>query len=247
MAGSNNLSVLLQSQRVSSSSQPLHTLFIPGSSPSTFLGTRSMLSFDGVDRNSSWTFDEEDNGDGDIDGYLHRSEKKRRLTVEQVQSLEKSFEADNKLEPERKIQLAKDLGLQSRQVAIWFQNRRARWKTKQIEKEYDSLQARYNNLKADYDDLLKEKDKLKQEVIELTDKLSLKGKESKVVVVSANGDVLDSDQSDLSQEEDNLGKDMLHLPSYVFPKVEDDDDSSDPPANSCNFEFPVDEHGLWSW
>ncbi|KAE8670778.1 Homeobox-leucine zipper protein HOX16 [Hibiscus syriacus] len=215
-----------------------------------------MLSFDGVDRNRSFftTFDEEDNGDGDINEYLHRPEKKTRLTVEQVQSLEKSFEADNKLEPERKIQLAKDLGLQSKQVVIWFQNRRARWKTKQIEKDYDCLQASYNNLKADYDDLLEEKDKLKQEVLELTDKLSMKGKEllskasegeeSKVSVVSAH---FEPDQSDLSQEEDNLGTAMLHLPSNVLPKLEDDYDYSYPPANSCNFGFPVDDHALWSW
>ena len=110
-------------------------------------------------------FDQEENGDEDLDEYFHKPEKKRRLTVDQVQFLEKSFEVENKLEPERKIQLAKDLGLQPRQVAIWFQNRRARWKTKQLEKDYDTLQASYNSLKADYDNLLKEKDKLKEEVI----------------------------------------------------------------------------------
>ncbi|CAI0549406.1 unnamed protein product, partial [Linum tenue] len=90
--------------------------------------------------------------------------KKRRLSVDQVQFLEKSFEVENKLEPERKIQLAKDLGLQPRQVAIWFQNRRARWKTKRLEKDYDLLQSSYDTLKADYDGLLREKDKLKAEV-----------------------------------------------------------------------------------
>ncbi|CAI0399286.1 unnamed protein product, partial [Linum tenue] len=90
--------------------------------------------------------------------------KKRRLSVDQVQFLEKSFEVENKLEPERKIQLAKDLGLQPRQVAIWFQNRRARWKTKRLEKDYDALQSSFDALKADYDGLLKEKDKLKAEV-----------------------------------------------------------------------------------
>ena len=79
--------------------------------------------------------------------------------------MEKSFELDNKLEPDRKIQLAKELGLQPRQVAIWFQNRRARWKTKQLEKDYDDLQESYNKLKANYENLLKEKEKLKSKVI----------------------------------------------------------------------------------
>lgn len=124
------------------------------------------------------SFDPDENGDEDFDDYLHQPEKKRRLKADQVQFLEKSFETENKLEPERKVQLAKDLGLQPRQVAIWFQNRRARWKTKQLEKDYDILQDSYNNLKANYDNLLKEKEKLKAEVVNLTDKLLLKEKEN---------------------------------------------------------------------
>lgn len=79
--------------------------------------------------------------------------------------LEKSFEEENKLEPERKTQLAKKLGLQPRQVAVWFQNRRARWKTKQLEKEYDLLKSSYDSLLANYETINKENDKLKYEVL----------------------------------------------------------------------------------
>ena len=138
-----------------------------------------MVNFEDVQRtnraNISFfrTFDQEENGDEDLDEYFHQPEKKRRLTVDQVQFLEKSFEVENKLEPERKIQLAKDLGLQPRQVSIWFQNRRARWKTKQLEKDYDALRASYNSLKADYDNLFNEKDKLKEEVISFAPLTSL--------------------------------------------------------------------------
>ncbi|XP_059640721.1 homeobox-leucine zipper protein HAT5-like [Cornus florida] len=175
--GSNMNTLLLQNKRLlSSSSEPLDSLFISGSSPS-FLGSRSMVSFEDVNggkrsgRPFFCSFDQEENGDDELEEYFHQHGKKRRLTVNQVQFLEKSFEAENKLEPERKIQLAKDLNLQPRQVAIWFQNRRARWKTKQLEKDYETLQASYNSLKGDCDNLLREKEKLKTEVLYLTDRL----------------------------------------------------------------------------
>jgi len=110
---------------------------------------------------------EENTDDVDDEKYevcLHQPGKKRRLTNEQVHFLESNFEIENKLEPERKVQLAKELGLQPRQVAIWFQNRRARFKTKQLEKDYGSLKASYDLLKVDYDNLHQEVNKLKDEV-----------------------------------------------------------------------------------
>ncbi|XP_020238974.1 homeobox-leucine zipper protein HAT5 isoform X2 [Cajanus cajan] len=123
-----------------------------------------------------WPFfrglEKEENGDDeDFDACFHQPGKKRRLTSEQVQFLESNFEAENKLEPERKVQLAKELGMQPRQVAIWFQNRRARFKTKQIEKDYGTLKASYDMLKRDYDNLLQENDKLKEEVNSLKSRL----------------------------------------------------------------------------
>lgn len=100
----------------------------------------------------------------DYEEGLYHPEKKRRLTSNQIESLEKSFDTGNKLEPDRKNQLAKDLGLQPRQVAIWFQNRRARWKTKQLEKDYQTLKQNYDHLKTNHESLHEEKEKLRTEV-----------------------------------------------------------------------------------
>lgn len=97
-------------------------------------------------------------------GSNSQLEKKRRLTCDQVRSLEENFGMENKLEPERKMQLAKELGLRPRQVAVWFQNRRARWKTKQLERDYEKLAQDYKRLKADYEQVIGEKNNLRAEV-----------------------------------------------------------------------------------
>ncbi|KAG0577225.1 hypothetical protein KC19_5G140800 [Ceratodon purpureus] len=114
----------------------------------------------------------DDPGDEDAgDDCTQQVEKKRRLTFEQVRSLERNFEIENKLEPERKMQLAKDLGLQPRQVAVWFQNRRARWKIKQMERDYETLTSDFNRLKGEYDAVLQEKEDLENQKAYLTEKM----------------------------------------------------------------------------
>ncbi|MED6216854.1 hypothetical protein PIB30_012023 [Stylosanthes scabra] len=162
---------------------PHPPLFLSSSLP--FLGSRSMVSFEDVQGGKGSnnglffrTYEENGGEEEGMEEYLMQpAEKKRRLSAEQVEFLEKSFEEENKLEPERKTKLAKELGLQPRQVAIWFQNRRARWKTKQLEKDYDSLQATFESLKANYENLLKEKDRLKAEVASLTEKVVAREKQ----------------------------------------------------------------------
>lgn len=115
---------------------------------------------------------EETHADEDSDdGSTMLGEKKRRLNLEQVKALEKSFELGNKLEPERKMQLARALGLQPRQIAIWFQNRRARWKTKQLERDYDVLKRQFELVKADNDSLKSQNKKLQSQVLTYTRRL----------------------------------------------------------------------------
>ncbi|KAG8073780.1 hypothetical protein GUJ93_ZPchr0006g44983 [Zizania palustris] len=120
--------------------------------------------------------DEEDDMAGGHEAQSFSScglgEKKRRLALDQVRALERNFDTDNKLDPDRKDRIARDLGLQPRQVAVWFQNRRARWKTKQLERDFAALLARHDALRADCDGLRRDKDALAAEIRELREKLS---------------------------------------------------------------------------
>ncbi|MBA0709164.1 hypothetical protein Golax_024219 [Gossypium laxum] len=90
----------------------------------------------------------------------NKLKKKRRFSDVQIRLLESIFESETKLEPRKKMQLARELGLQPRQVVIWFQNKRARWKSKQIEQDYNTLKANYDNLESRFESLKKEKQSL---------------------------------------------------------------------------------------
>lgn len=78
-------------------------------------------------------------------GYLEN--KKKRLTSNQIDFLERCFQEDMKLDSERKMNLSRELGLQPRQITVWFQNRRTRLKTKQLEHSYDVLKQENQKLR----------------------------------------------------------------------------------------------------
>ncbi|KAH0701703.1 hypothetical protein KY285_015981 [Solanum tuberosum] len=69
--------------------------------------------------------------------------RKRKLSEEQVNLLERSFGDAHKLDMETKAKLASELDLDLQQIAVWFQNRRARWKKKKIEDEYSKLKSQH--------------------------------------------------------------------------------------------------------
>lgn len=243
------------------SSEPLDSLWqLPSSSPS-FQGSSSILTFE-VEPTNIPKVELCD------DKFDHPPEKKRRLSLTQVKSLEKSFDADNKLEPDRKIQLAKDLGLQPRQVAIWFQNRRARCKTKLLEKEYDSLKSTYDKLRADYDTLAAHNNNLKKEVQFLTQKLLArtndytgepKPKEEEAAAASSSkSDVEDSNSpTHYWCNDNNKGPGMVttadsSLNSDFDEEVEDEEgfpklEYEYLQPNSCGLGFPVQDQGTWLW
>ncbi|CAI0452606.1 unnamed protein product [Linum tenue] len=94
------------------------------------------------------------------------NKSKRRFSDEQIRLLESIFESETKLEPRKKMQVARELGLQPRQVAIWFQNKRARWKSKQIEKDYKMLKANYDSLASSFESLQDERQTLLLQVLQ---------------------------------------------------------------------------------
>uniref|UniRef100_J3LKG2 Homeobox-leucine zipper protein n=2 Tax=Oryza brachyantha TaxID=4533 RepID=J3LKG2_ORYBR len=152
--------------------------------------------------------DEVNGGGGEdelSDDGSQAGEKKRRLNVEQVRTLEKNFELGNKLEPERKMQLARALGLQPRQVAIWFQNRRARWKTKQLEKDYDALKRQLDAVRAENDALLSHNKKLQAEIV------ALKGREAASELINLNKET-EASCSNRSENSSEINLDISRTP-----------------------------------
>ncbi|KAM0055108.1 putative transcription factor homeobox-WOX family [Helianthus debilis subsp. tardiflorus] len=119
--------------------------------------------------------------------------KKRKLSDEQVSLLEQNFGDEHKLESERKDKLASELGLDPRQVAVWFQNRRARWKNKKLEQEYSKL-------KTDHDSTVLEKCRLETEVLKLKEQLSEAEKEINRLAERLDGTSSTSPSSSFSME-----------------------------------------------
>ncbi|KAL5557244.1 hypothetical protein UlMin_039480 [Ulmus minor] len=119
--------------------------------------------------------------------------KKRKLSEEQVTLLELNFGNEHKLESERKDKLASELGLDPRQVAVWFQNRRARWKNKKLEEEYSSL-------KKIHETTVVEKCHLESEVLKLKEQLSGAEKEIQRLAERVDGVSSSSHSPCLSME-----------------------------------------------
>ncbi|CAN6845046.1 unnamed protein product [Brassica oleracea] len=98
--------------------------------------------------------------DDEEGGNCEGTRKKLRLSKEQALVLEETFKEHSTLNPKQKLALAKQLNLRTRQVEVWFQNRRARTKLKQTEVDCEYL-------KRCCDTLTEENRRLHKEVSEL--------------------------------------------------------------------------------
>ncbi|KAG6473334.1 homeobox-leucine zipper protein HOX19-like [Zingiber officinale] len=75
----------------------------------------------------------------DEDDDVGGARKKLRLTKEQSALLENRFKEHSTINPRQKHALAEQLNLRPRQIEVWFQNRRARTKLKQMEVDCEFL------------------------------------------------------------------------------------------------------------
>ncbi|KAF8405180.1 hypothetical protein HHK36_010080 [Tetracentron sinense] len=121
--------------------------------------------------------------------------RKRKLSAEQVNLLEMNFGNEHKLESKRKDQIASELRLDPRQVAVWFQNRRAKWKSQQLEEEYSKLQTVHESV-------FVEKCRLESEVLKLKEQLSEAEKEIQRLSERSDGISNGSPSSSLSMDVD---------------------------------------------
>ncbi|XP_010244326.1 PREDICTED: homeobox-leucine zipper protein ATHB-40-like [Nelumbo nucifera] len=144
--------------------------------------------------------------------------RKRKLSAKQVDLLELNFGSEHKLVSERKDRLASELGLDPRQVAVWFQNRRARWKNKKLEEEYSKL-------KTAHESVVVEKCRLETEVLKLKDQLSEAEKGIKRLLERSDGVSsgspsssfsIDTDQPFLGEFGDQGFENLFYMPeNYV--------------------------------
>lgn len=133
------------------------------------------------------------------------SKNAKRFSDEQIKSLESIFKLGSKLEPSKKLQIARDLGLQPRQVAIWFQNKRARWKSKQIEQDYKVLKANYDNLYAKTESLMREKQSLQMQLKNLLENSLDENVEYKEIPCCPNSERKDPNGVIHADDEEKIG------------------------------------------
>ena len=102
------------------------------------------------------------------------SRKRPRFEESQISALEAEFEIEQELTPARKKEIADELGVRPRQVAVWFQNRKVRYRTRQRECELESVRGEFAAVQAQCQELAGDYESLRsdyQQLLELNSQL----------------------------------------------------------------------------
>ncbi|KAL3654479.1 hypothetical protein CASFOL_004160 [Castilleja foliolosa] len=121
----------------------------------------NQLAPSGTDHHQVECMEEADDDDDGSPNNGPAPRKKLRLTKQQSRLLEQSFLQNHTLNPKEKEALAVELNLKTRQIEVWFQNRRARSKMKQTEMECEYLKKWFGSLTEQNKRLQKEVEELR--------------------------------------------------------------------------------------
>ncbi|KAA8523941.1 hypothetical protein F0562_010364 [Nyssa sinensis] len=143
-------------------------------------------------------------------------DKQKRLTEEQVRLLEASFISNKKLETERKLQLARELGIPPRQIAIWYQNKRARWKTQNLELDYNSLQLRFETALTEKRRLERDVERLRGELEKAQELLLALNQSVQLPPVSSLSSCRDDHGGSSSLHDDHMGHTLLEVTPFLL-------------------------------
>lgn len=162
---------------------------------------------------------------------MKNCKSKKRFSDEQIRSLESMFNSETRPESQTKQQIADQLGLMPRQVGIWFQNRRARCKSKQIEHDYRLLKASYDNLASRFEALKREHHYL---ISELSRLRGLESRPKESTEIGSSGKSCIGEESNLDknyEEEKKQGVECFEQEEEVLNMVEP---SCSSPLSSAN-------------
>ncbi|CAM8918549.1 unnamed protein product [Rhodiola kirilowii] len=98
--------------------------------------------------------------------YEKPKSSKKRLTDDQIRLLEINFSFNKKLDQDLKYHLSQQLNLPPRQIAIWYQNKRVRWKNQTMESDYKAMQLKLDTVLSHNRELEKKVQKLEKELEE---------------------------------------------------------------------------------
>jgi len=79
--------------------------------------------------------------------YLNEPKKRTRTTPEQVEILAKAFEKNSLPTPKQRKVIAEQTGMSTRAIQVWFQNKRAKLRTKQKSRPKSSKSLKKNSSK----------------------------------------------------------------------------------------------------